>query len=389
MTQKTTQTTLGHYRGFNADKRMSMEIFADSLASVVNREQYALQTVRPQSVLEHYSSNRFVMRYLRYWRYPQMAKGVAVDLHHVLDHGYAHLYPSLKAANGKSKTCISVHDLIPMLTWNGNIRAANGAKILSRKPWLNLKSLSYLANYDRIITISLSTKNDLVNHLGLEAENIDVVPPTIDDIFKPSEAQLIEDFADKYDLDRNCKWLMVSGSEYYKNHRTCLQVLAELNRQHDTKFKLIKTGFPSSDFNAMVTELGLESYVRSIYLDDTSEMVQLYALIDCLLFPSLYEGFGMPVAEALACATPVVTSNRGALPEVGGGLASTCDAGDILALSREVTSMVFDQQRQQQIATSGPEWVKRFRKAAIKPQLESFYHATLNNTSLNNTPLNG
>jgi glycosyltransferase involved in cell wall biosynthesis len=356
---------------------MSMEIFADSLASIVNRERYALQTIRPQSVLERYSSSRFVMRYLRYWYYPLMAKGVDVDLHHVLDHGYAHLRPSLKAANGKSKTCITVHDLIPMLTWNGNIPSADGAKVLSRKPWLNLKSLSYLANYDRIIAASLNTKNDLVTHLGLAAEKIDIISPIIDDIFKPSEAQLIDDFADKYDLDRGYKWLMVSGCEYYKNHRTSLQVLAELNSQHDTEFRLIKTGFPSSDFNAMVTELGLGSHVRSIYLDDTHEMVQLYGLIDCLLFPSLYEGFGMPVAEALACATPVVTSNRGALPEVAGALAPTCNAGDVQALSLEVASMVFDRQRREQIASSGPLWVKQYRRAAIKPKLDSFYQATL------------
>jgi len=377
MTQSTTQTTLAHYRGFNADKRMSMEIFADSLGIAVNREQYALQTVRPQSWLEHYSSNRFVMRYLRYWHYPRMAKRVDVDLHHVLDHGYAHLYPSLNLDNGKSKTCINVHDLIPMLTWNGKLRSANGTKLISRKPWLNLKSLSYLTNYDRIATISLSTKNDLIDHLGLATEKIDVIPPIIDDIFKPSDAQLIDDFADKYDLDRNCKWLMISGNEYYKNHQTSLRVLAELNSHHETEFRLLKTGFPSSDFNSMVAELGLESHVRSIYLDDTNEMVLLYALVDCLLFPSLYEGFGMPVAEALACATPVVTSNRGALPEVAGALASICDPGDIQALSDEVTSMVFDRQRQDKITSSAPEWVKQYRQAAIEPKLERFYQATL------------
>jgi glycosyltransferase involved in cell wall biosynthesis len=224
----------------------------------------------------------------------------------------------------------------------------------------------------------VSTKNDLVNHLGLAAKKIDVIPPLISDIFKPSEPQLIDDFADKYDLDRNCKWLMVSGGEYYKNLRTSLLVLAELNRQHDTEFRLIKTGFPSSAFNAAVTELGLESHVRSIYLEDTNEMVQLYGLIDCLIFPSLYEGFGMPVAEALACGSPVVTSNRGALPEVAGALAAVCNPGDVQALSTEVASMVFDRQRQEQVASHGPEWVKQFQEAAIRPKLENFYQVTLN-----------
>ena len=86
----------------------------------------------------------------------------------------------------------------------------------------------------------------------------------------------------------------------------------------------------------------------------------------------------MPVAEALACGTPVVTSDRGSLPEVSGTLAGVCDAGDIQALSREVTSMVFDDQRRMKVADQGPDWVAQFREAALERQLHRFYHATLN-----------
>lgn len=367
--------SLSHYRGFAADQRLSMDIYARSVEKIAEKCDFDLKVVRPQSALERYSSNRFVMRYLRYGYYPKIARHEESDLHHILDHGYAHLYPNF--ANSTTKTCITVHDLIPKLTWSGSILSANRTRIPMRKPWLNLKSLSYLASYDRIATVSNSTKNDLVEHLGLQADKIDVIAPVIDDVFRPSSNTEINNFADKYEFNRRCKWLMISGSEYYKNHRTCLKVLAELNRQHEVEFRIVKTGRPSDDFNAMIAEFGLESKVKLLFVENTQQLAHLYGLVDCLLFPSLYEGFGMPVTEALACGTPVVTSDRGSLPEVSGSLAGICDAGDILELSREVTSMVFDDQRRLLISEQGPDWVAQFRQAALEYQLRRFYHATL------------
>lgn len=364
-------------RGFQSDRRMSMDIYAESIAKVADNERFSVDVTRPQSSLERYSMNRLVMRYLRYWHYPRIMKSIESDLYHVLDHGYAHLQPKLKVGNAHSKACITVHDLIPMLTWYGQIQSADGSKIPSRKPWLNIKSLSYLAHFDRIIAVSASTKNDLLSHFKLAPEKVEVIPPIIDQVFRPSTEFEKSAFSTKYGFDRDCKWVMVSGSEFYKNHRTSLKVLAELNRQHDIEFRLVKTGLMSEDFNLMVQEFGLESRVKSIFLEEAFDLAHLYSLVDCLLFPSLYEGFGMPVAEALACGTPVVISDRGSLPEVGGPLAAVCDAGNVQSLCQEVTSMVFDDQRRQTISQRGPEWVDQFRAEALGPKLNEFYRSTL------------
>ena len=370
-----TETSLRQYRGFRTDRRMSMDIYAESMGAIATSEGFDLKVVRPESNLEKYSSSRLVMRYLRYWYYPHLAKREDADLHHVLDHGYAHLIPCLKYLNKNAKTCVTVHDLIPKLTWNGSIKSADGLSIPSRKPWLNLKSLSYLNHYDHIIAVSNNTKNDLIEHLALPADKIEVIGPVIDKIFQPATNQSISDFANKYGFDRDCKWLMITGSEYYKNHQICLKVLAELNLQHEFEFRLVKTGLVSDDFHKMAEDLGLEPKVKSIFIEDTRELAQLYGLVDCLLFPSLYEGFGMPVIEALACGTPVVCSDRGSLPEVSGSLAGICDAGDVFGLSREVTSMVFDNQRRIAVAEQAPEWVHQFRSDVLEPKINRFYHA--------------
>jgi len=353
-----------------------MDIYAETLFLALEPiDQLTLSEFKPESRFEKFAASRFVMRYLRYIDYPLSIKNIESDLHHVLDHGYAHLFPHLKSSNAQSKTCITVHDLIPMLLWNGSIKNANGAVCDSRKPWLNLRSLSYLKSYDRIVAVSNNTKSDLVNFLGLPEEKIDVISPIISHIFRPLEIEKIERFAQKYELDGECKWLMISGSEFYKNHYTCLKVLAELNRQHEIEFRIIKTGFISDEFNSMVLEAGLELQVRSIYLEDSSELALLYNFVDCLLFPSLYEGFGMPVAEAFACGTPVVTSDRGALPEVSGDLGAVCDAGNVRELSEEVTSMVFDQQRRLEVSVKGPVSVDRFCESTVVNQYTKFYQS--------------
>lgn len=368
---------LNQYLGFEADRRLSMEIYAQALSGL--EHDLRLNVVRPRSVLENFSASRLVMRYLRYWHYPRMVRNVDVDLHHILDHGYAHLQPSLTRSSADAKTCVTVHDLIPLLTWNGTLRSAKGEQLPTRKPILNLHSLSFISNFDRVLTISQSTKADLIKHLSIDAEKIDVIPPVIDQVFQAQQASEVVKFAHKYGLDRRYYWIMISGSEFYKNHRTSLEVLARLNLQHDSEFRLVKTGLPSDDFDAMVGELGLRACVKTVWLDTPDELALLYGMVDCLLFPSLYEGFGMPVAEALACGTAVVCSDRGSLPEVGGELVPCCDAGDVQSLAKQVASLVFEPDRRQEIAQKGPRWVEQYRVPAIEPQLRAFYSATLNN----------
>lgn len=375
-------TILRQYQGYVADKRMSMDIYAIAMSNVVNNNEFKLELFRPSSRLERFANSRLVMRYLRYWHYPKEVKSKPADLHHVMDHGYAHLQPylkPLKSTDESPRTCITVHDVIPLLTWNGNIKNANGEAFVVRKPWLNLKSNSYLLKYDRLLAVSQSTKSDIVNHLGIDANKVEIIPPIISDVFKPSSLAMCTTFRQKYNLDQECVWLMISGSEFYKNHKTSLEVLQHLNQNSNRDFRLIKTGVASQEFNFLVKEMNLESQVRTLFLDDTQELASLYTCVDCLLFPSLYEGFGMPVAEALGCGTPAIISDRGALPEVGGDLTPMTDAGDVQGFARLVLSLLEDKNQQLKIYNEGPEWVKRYRPESIEPKLIKFYQNTLSN----------
>lgn len=373
------KVSLRHFRGYRSDNRLSMDIYADSISAIVDLNEFDFEVFKPESSLEKYSRSRLLMRYLRYWHYPNMVtKEAKADLNHILDHGYAHLLPSISNNHNDTRSCITVHDLIPMLTWNGQIKSIQNTPIPFRKPWLNLRSLTYLKSYDRIIAVSLNTKNDLVEHLKIKENKIDVIPPVISSIFQKKSAKDVDEFAQKYNFDRKKKWIMISGGEFYKNHEVSLDVISHLNRYQEEEFCLIKTGHSNEKFNAMVAKLGLASKVRSVFLKDSNELPLLYGMVDCLLFPSLYEGFGMPVAEALACGTPVVTSNRGALPEVVGTIGEIRDAGDVNSLSDAVKDSVLDENRRRRVSNDGPVWVDKFRANNVKSMLIDSYRK-LNN----------
>lgn len=370
------------YRCYAADKRTSMDVFANSLGDAFRQKNGTdenqtndinVSQFQPSSVLETFSDNRFVMRYLRYWQYSRLVNDLAlqkpnIDIHHVLDHGYAHLQPQFLNA----KSCSSVHDLIPMLRWLGLIEGQ-----AQRKPWLNIKSLSYLSRYDQLVAISQSTKQDLMEHLKLPEDKIEVIYPVLSHDFKPVSSSLSSDFAQRYGLSRDCHWLMISGREYYKNHDTCLAVFKQLIEESDLNIRLIKTGLPSPDFDKQVCNLGLQQHVTQLFLQQFSELPLLYNFVDCLLFPSLYEGFGMPVAEALACGTPVVTSNRGSLPEVGGALAKQCDALDVDGLSQLVLTVLADETIKETLLQDGPLWCDQFRAPTITDKYQKLYSSML------------
>jgi len=359
------QTRVCHYRCFKADARTSMEIYAESSALALQDKPIRLNVFQPKSWLEQYSSSVFVMRFLRYWQYPRSISNLNADIHHVLDHGYAHLLPKLS----QGASCITVHDLIPMLHWKGLLDAQRNVK----KPWLNLKSLDYLHRFDHIVAVSNSTRDDLLEYLQIKAEKISVIPPVISHRFQVLDRLRVDEFAKKYSLDLDAKWLMISGREFYKNHRTSLQVLNTIFKNSEKNLRLIKTGLPSSDFTAMVSSLGLKSKVTEIYLKDVNELPLLYNFVDCLLFPSLYEGFGMPVVESMACGTPVVISDRGSLPEVGGGIALQSDALDVEKLAQAVTQCLSDPLTIERFRIEGPKHAARYSADRVGRQLEQFY----------------
>ena len=106
-------------------------------------------------------------------------------------------------------------------------------------------------------------------------------------------------------------------------------------------------------------------------------MALLYNSVDCLLFPSLYEGFGMPVVEALACGTPVVTSNVASLSEITTDFVFTHDPEDCEALLKSVLASLFDADIVHDFSTKGPQWSSQFLWSSVAEQTLQIYENVL------------
>lgn len=183
---------------------------------------------------------------------------------------------------------------------------------------------------DHIITVSQYSKRDLVETYGIKPEKITVTYEGAGDEFGPrNKDQAKENLRRKYGLD----WpfiLYVGRLQARKNLARLVRSYAEI-RKTGIEHKLVLAGRLDSLFRpviSLVRDLGLESDVVFPGYIDAAELPDLYSAADVFVYPSLYEGFGLPVIEAMACGTPVITSRGSSLEEVAGQAAVLVDALD-------------------------------------------------------------
>jgi glycosyltransferase involved in cell wall biosynthesis len=154
--------------------------------------------------------------------------------------------------------------------------------------------------------------------------------------------------------------LHVGSCDHYKNIAGVLRTLSAIReRRPDTL--LVKAGEAfRAEHTAMIAALGLETAVRHLGRLDVMALVDAYLAADVLLFPSLYEGFGMPILEAMACGTAVVASRAGALPEVVGDAGLLFEPDDESGMARALT-MLFDSEAERRCwGERGRARAKRF-----------------------------
>lgn len=171
----------------------------------------------------------------------------------------------------------------------------------------------------RVLAISRSTAKDLSRLLGVNPDKIDVTPLGYDrSVFRPLPATTIEQFAARQGLPARF-WLFVGTLEPRKNLAMLLRAYARLPRAQRLPLILVGgKGWMTDDVFATIEREDLKDSVRHIGFVPAADLPLWYNSAEAFLYPSIYEGFGLPVLEAMACGTPVVTADVSSLPEVAG-----------------------------------------------------------------------
>ncbi len=220
----------------------------------------------------------------------------------------------------------------------------------------------YAAEADAVLACSNATKRDCVDLLGIDAEKITVSHYAVEDGFGLSdEGSSRVRLQDQYRLDGPF-FLYVGTLEPRKNVAGLLAAFEEV--LDDVPHTLALVGPAGWNSGALLDALAgahLRSRVLQVgYVPSRETLADFYTCADAFVFPSLYEGFGFPVLEAMACGCPVICSDAGSLPEVGGSAALYVPAEDTSGLASAMRRIASDVSLQSELRRKGLEQAKRF-----------------------------
>ena len=228
----------------------------------------------------------------------------------------------------------------------------------------------------RVLADSQATKNDLIELLGVSSAKISVVPGGVEARFRPvRDTVRLAEVRNRYHLPQ---WFILSVGtiEPRKNFAGLIAAFGQLRRQTGLPHALViagKNGWLYRDIYEQVSKEGLSEYVHFIGFVADDDLPALYTLADMFVFPSLYEGFGLPPLEAMACGTPVVTSNRASLPEAVGSAALQVEPEDNDALADAMARILGNANLRMRLVDLGRAQAARYTwKAAAAKLLEAY-----------------
>lgn len=222
-----------------------------------------------------------------------------------------------------------------------------------------------------VITVSERSRQDIARDFGREASRTDLIYNGIDTaVFRPHG-----------EIRRRTQRLMATASADapLKGLRYLLEAYAALLHNYpDLELLVVGSPQPGGRTERLLERLGLRDRVRFVARISTGELVRLYAEATIAVVPSLYEGFGLPAGEAMACGVPVVSTDGGALPEIVGDAGVIVPAADAGALAAAISALLEDPAQRERLGQAGRERiVNTFSWTVCAEQLVSYYRAVI------------
>jgi hypothetical protein len=305
-----------------------------------------------------------------------LVKRQCLDIFHSVQQGT----PPFRIQNCQS--VVTVHDLT-YLIFAKTIRKRRYLR------WLDRLRFSKIGQSTILIADSENTKRDMIRLLGIDHSKIRVIYLGVGREFSPVDnPSLIQEIKTKYKIDHDYI-LHVGGISPTKNMRAIMQAFRELISSYKRDIQLVLAGdFSRSpylgDFKRGVKDLNLENNVVLPGNIDNGELSLFYGGAALFVYPSLYEGFGLPILEAMACGCPVVTSNTSSMPEVAGGAGLMIDPRDVAELASAMHKILVNDELRRKMKVNGIERAKRFSWEKTSRETLKVYQEAVGGSSTGN-----
>lgn len=296
--------------------------------------------------------------------FPRAGKRLGADVAHVPYFG-SPLAPA-------TPTVVTIHDLIPMILpeYRGNLLVRLYTSLVA----------AAAPNADIILADSEASKRDILRKLGVPAEQVRVVYLAPAPHFQPAKTwdQIVAITA-KYKLPETFV-LYLGGYDVRKNINALLHAFTWVSHTLGEQFPLVLAGrLPQNDTaftpdpRRIARELGIEAFIITPGWIAEEDKPLLYAAATVFVYPSRYEGFGLPVLEAMACGTPVVTTNAASIPELAGPAAFQLDPNDTKHMAAPIIRLCTEEESNDEMIERGFDQVEKFSWAKTARQTLQAY----------------
>ena len=304
----------------------------------------------------------------KYWRNYGCVKDIKKNNLNIY-HGLSHELPiGIKKTGVKS--VVTIHDLIYKTF-------PHDFTFIDRNIY-DLKFRYACENADKIIAVSNSSKNDIIRYFNIPQEKIEVIYQTCNSIFKTFyENKQIEEILKKHNLPDEYMLYVGSVTER-KNLMGILKALNSLKKQIDIPLVVVGKGRKYlKKAKEYILKQNMQKHVIFTSNIPTSDLPAIYQKARLFIYPSKYEGFGIPIIEAHWSKTPVITSNNSSLPEAAGPSAFYCDPYDEGSIAEGIIKILSDESYAKQLAEGGYKYVQRFEEKTITKQLMEVYNSLI------------
>lgn len=212
-----------------------------------------------------------------------------------------------------------------------------------------------------VYTVSENSKKDILRFFHINPEKIEITYNAIDGSFYEKEKSEVAYLYEKYNIPKNNKIVLYVGNlKAHKNLSRLMEALSKMKEIDDITLLLVGKAFENQSLDEIEDRLQMKKHIVKTGMVESEELVDLYNVADVFAFPSLYEGFGIPPLESMACGTPVVCSNTSSLPEVVGDAAMMFDPLNVDEMSECIRKVLFDADVAKTYIAKGKEHYKVF-----------------------------